>query len=144
MASLGHVALGLAARRWYERDQTPRWSPITSGVVWSVLSLLPDGDVVGFRFGVPYEAAWGHRGATPAGGAPGSFGAAAGWVVGHLVTSAFRVRVQLRASRQINRGSSGALLALGCTPLARDAADGTAHQRGASGQRGSGLGETER
>lgn len=33
-------------------------------VVVSGLSLLPDADVVGFRFGVPYEASLGHRGAT--------------------------------------------------------------------------------
>jgi inner membrane protein len=64
MASIGHVAVGLAARRWYERDQVPRWSPLTSMVVWSAISLLPDADVYGFRIGVPYEAPWGHRGAT--------------------------------------------------------------------------------
>jgi inner membrane protein len=64
MASIGHVALGLAARQWYERDQTPPWAPITSMVVWSAISLLPDADVYGFRFGIAYAAPWGHRGAT--------------------------------------------------------------------------------
>jgi inner membrane protein len=64
VASIGHIAIGLAARRWYERDQTPPWSPITSAVVWSAISLLPDADVLGFRLGVPYAAPWGHRGAT--------------------------------------------------------------------------------
>jgi inner membrane protein len=64
MASIGHVAMGLAARRWYEKGLTPRWTPITAAVVWGALSLLPDLDVLGFRFGIPYEAPFGHRGAT--------------------------------------------------------------------------------
>lgn len=33
-------------------------------VVWSGLSLLPDADVVGFRYGIAYGDPWGHRGAT--------------------------------------------------------------------------------
>jgi inner membrane protein len=33
-------------------------------VVWSLLSLLPDGDVIGFPLGVAYGDEWGHRGAT--------------------------------------------------------------------------------
>src|SRR5881394_2974313 len=40
----------------------------------------------------------------------------------------------LRASRQTRRLSSGGHGALGCAPLARGAADGTTHQRGASGE----------
>jgi inner membrane protein len=64
MASIGHVALGLAARRWYEREVSPRWEPLTSMVVWGAVSLLPDADVFGFRLGIAYEAPWGHRGAT--------------------------------------------------------------------------------
>lgn len=31
---------------------------------WSGLSLLPDADVLGFRFGIAYGDPWGHRGAT--------------------------------------------------------------------------------
>jgi inner membrane protein len=58
MASIGHVAVGMAASRVYGR---PRW---TSMALWSALSLLPDIDVVGFVRGVPYGAPWGHRGAT--------------------------------------------------------------------------------
>ena len=58
MASIGHVAVGMAASRAYGRV---RW---TSMALWSALSLLPDIDVVGFIRGVPYGAAWGHRGAT--------------------------------------------------------------------------------
>ena len=61
MASIGHVAVGLAAARAYERGETPRWPALLG---WSALSLLPDIDVVGFVRGVPYGAPWGHRGAT--------------------------------------------------------------------------------
>lgn len=64
MASIGHVAVGLAARRWYERDQAPPWAALTSMLVWSGISLLPDIDVFGFRLGIHYAEPWGHRGAT--------------------------------------------------------------------------------
>jgi inner membrane protein len=54
----------MAAARAYRRGQRVKWSVITAMVLWSGLSLLPDADVMGFRFGVHYAAAWGHRGAT--------------------------------------------------------------------------------
>ena len=61
MASVGHVAVGVAAARAYGGGRRP--SPLTL-VAWSALSLLPDADVVGFSFGVRYEDPFGHRGAT--------------------------------------------------------------------------------
>ena len=61
MASLGHVAVGMAAARLYHHASPPRWSSLAS---WSALSLLPDVDVIGFAFGVDYGDPWGHRGAT--------------------------------------------------------------------------------
>ena len=62
MASIGHVAVGLAAARLYAGpDERPSWPAL---VGWSALSLLPDIDVVGFMRGVSYGAPWGHRGAT--------------------------------------------------------------------------------
>ena len=61
MASIGHIAVGLAAARLYDRDHLPRWP---SAIAWSALSLLPDVDVVGFALGVEYADPWGHRGAT--------------------------------------------------------------------------------
>jgi inner membrane protein len=64
MASIGHIAVGMAAARVYRRGQKTRWTVLTSMVVWSGLSLLPDADVLGFRFGIRYADAWGHRGAT--------------------------------------------------------------------------------
>ena len=66
MASLGHVAVGLAAARAYgvgEPDED-RDTRIKRMVVFGVLSLLPDADVVGFRFGIPYGSPFGHRGFT--------------------------------------------------------------------------------
>ena len=61
MASIGHIAVGLAAARAYDPEHPPRWP---SMAFWPALSLLPDIDVVGFLRGVPYGAPWGHRGAT--------------------------------------------------------------------------------
>ena len=61
MASLGHVAVGLAGARVDRAGATP--APIAMAF-WSGLSLLPDIDVIGFTLGVPYGAPWGHRGAT--------------------------------------------------------------------------------
>src|SRR5262252_2386572 len=62
MASIGHVAVGLAAGRAHAGpDERPSWPAL---IGWSALSLLPDVDVVGFMRGVSYGAPWGHRGAT--------------------------------------------------------------------------------
>src|SRR5437016_2442936 len=61
MASLGHIAVGMAASRLDRHTPAPRWS---SMAWWSALSLLPDVDVVGFALGVNYGDPWGHRGAT--------------------------------------------------------------------------------
>jgi inner membrane protein len=53
------MAVGMAVGRW--------WAPATPGRAMlglTALSMLPDIDVVGMAFGVPYGAPWGHRGAT--------------------------------------------------------------------------------
>lgn len=59
MASIGHVVFGFAAARWHDRRF--RWR---SMVAFGAFSLLPDLDVIGFRFDVPYGAPFGHRGAS--------------------------------------------------------------------------------
>jgi inner membrane protein len=64
VASIGHIAVGMAAARVYRRGRPARWTLFTSMVVWSFVSLLPDADVIGFRFGIEYADPWGHRGAT--------------------------------------------------------------------------------
>jgi inner membrane protein len=57
MASLGHLAVGFCAAR-------ARHSRLTGWLAWPAVALAADLDVIGFRFGVPYAAPFGHRGAT--------------------------------------------------------------------------------
>ena len=52
------------AARVYRRKQRVRSSIVTSMMLWSLLSLIPDVDVLGFAHGVAYADPWGHRGAT--------------------------------------------------------------------------------
>jgi len=54
MATVGHVAVGLAAARAYNDGRQPRW-PVAAA--WSALALLPDADVIGFPLGIHYEEA---------------------------------------------------------------------------------------
>ena len=61
MPGLGHFAVGVAAGRLHTRDRT---SPALAMVAFCALSVLPDADVVGFSFGIPYDAPFGHRGAS--------------------------------------------------------------------------------
>ncbi|MEZ4452993.1 MAG: metal-dependent hydrolase [Nannocystaceae bacterium] len=68
MASFGHVAVGLAAGAYLAGEGPPgparrrRLALACAGMI--ALSLLPDLDVIAFRFGIPYEAPFGHRGAS--------------------------------------------------------------------------------
>ncbi|UQA62994.1 metal-dependent hydrolase [Polyangium aurulentum] len=57
MASLGHIAVGMAAARL-------EGGGLARMVGWSALSLLPDADVIAFQLGIPYSAPFGHRGAS--------------------------------------------------------------------------------
>jgi inner membrane protein len=59
MASLGHVAMGFAVARAHEGRFN--WK---AAVAFSTFSLVPDLDVVAFKFGIPYGDPFGHRGAT--------------------------------------------------------------------------------
>lgn len=59
MASIGHVAVGMAAARIQGGGA---WRM----ALWSALSLLPDADVIAFTLGIPYGAPFGHRGASHA------------------------------------------------------------------------------
>ncbi len=63
MASIGHVAVGMAVGR-YEAGASSRGRQAASMALFSALALLPDTDVVAFKLGIPYSAPWGHRGAT--------------------------------------------------------------------------------
>jgi len=66
MASLGHVAVGMAAGRLWtglQRQNEPGSSRARAvDVAFSALSLAPDLDVIAFRLGIPYSAPFGHRG----------------------------------------------------------------------------------
>jgi inner membrane protein len=64
MASIGHVAIALAAQRLHRRRAPSRWPSLAGALGWSALSMLPDLDVIAFSVGIPYGAPWGHRGAT--------------------------------------------------------------------------------
>jgi inner membrane protein len=59
VASFGHIAVGLAAGRLYRPERPLPWM-----VAFSMLSLLPDADVIAFVLRIPYEAPFGHRGAS--------------------------------------------------------------------------------
>jgi inner membrane protein len=62
MASVGHIAVGMAAgRAWAGRKSRGATSAM---LAFSMLSVLPDADVLGMALGIPYGAPWGHRGAT--------------------------------------------------------------------------------
>ncbi|QSQ22601.1 metal-dependent hydrolase [Pyxidicoccus parkwayensis] len=63
MASIGHVAVGMALGR-YEAGGASARRLAGAMALLSLLALLPDADVVGFKFGVAYAAPWGHRGAS--------------------------------------------------------------------------------
>jgi inner membrane protein len=63
MASLGHVAIGIAAGRAYA-GPAERRRLVGCMFAFAVASLLPDADVLGFPLGIPYGAPFGHRGAT--------------------------------------------------------------------------------
>jgi inner membrane protein len=67
MASLGHVAVAMAAGRCWtsfgDRHRAGTASLVRAMVAFSALSLAPDLDVIAFRFGIPYSAPFGHRGA---------------------------------------------------------------------------------
>jgi inner membrane protein len=54
----------MAAARASQRGRITRWSLVTAMFMWSVLALLPDADVIGFRLGIEYADPWGHRGAS--------------------------------------------------------------------------------
>lgn len=63
MASIGHVAVGMAVGR-YEAGLSSRGRLAASMLLFSALAMLPDADVIAFKLGIPYSAPWGHRGAT--------------------------------------------------------------------------------
>lgn len=88
MASIGHIAVGMAAARAYPQSKLS--VPALTGAMsfWSALSLLPDADVIAFKLGVAYHAPWGHRGATHSLAFCIALALVVAWIAG-----AFRLRV---------------------------------------------------
>ena len=64
MATLGHIAMGMAAARLQRPRSATTSSLVASMLLWSLLSAASDLDVIGFRYGIEYGDPWGHRGAT--------------------------------------------------------------------------------
>lgn len=64
MASIGHIAVGIAAGRAFIPLEAPRKSLLKACAAFAALAMLPDADVIAFALGIPYEHPWGHRGAT--------------------------------------------------------------------------------
>ena len=64
MASIGHIAVGIAAGRGFTPLEASRGALLKACAAFSGLAMLPDADVVAFALGIPYEHPWGHRGAT--------------------------------------------------------------------------------
>lgn len=64
MASVGHVIIAACGASVAGRGERALRYPWTSAIILSGLSLLPDVDVMGFRFGVEYGDPFGHRGFT--------------------------------------------------------------------------------
>ena len=63
MATLGHVAVGLAAARSSTDPAAAAPERVRAALVLAAISMAPDLDTVAFALRVPYEATWGHRGA---------------------------------------------------------------------------------
>lgn len=64
MASIGHIAVGIAAGRAFTRNDASRSQLLKACAAFAALAMLPDADVIAFVFGIPYEHPWGHRGVT--------------------------------------------------------------------------------
>ena len=83
MASLGHLAVGLALGRLESGERS------TAGRAWSMallagLAVLPDADVIAWRYGVGYDSILGHRGAAHSLAAALAVGLVAGLVARRL------------------------------------------------------------
>jgi inner membrane protein len=70
MASIGHALVGLAIARGHDTVTSSTSAKRSLGrrllgaIAFPLLALLPDCDVVAFKLGIPYGAAFGHRGAS--------------------------------------------------------------------------------
>ena len=61
MASITHLAIGMVAGRLYAGRSGDQGRAM---LTFAALSMLPDADIVAFALRIPYEAPFGHRGAS--------------------------------------------------------------------------------
>lgn len=61
MSTLGHVAVGMACGRAFSTEET---TARRAAMAFTLISLWPDIDVIGFPLGIGYAEPLGHRGAT--------------------------------------------------------------------------------
>lgn len=59
-SAFGHAFTAIAIRSGYSKTIND-WTFLLLGIICSI---LPDADVLSFKFGIAYEAFWGHRGFT--------------------------------------------------------------------------------
>jgi len=59
-SAFGHAYAAIAIGSGFHKE-IRNWKFLTLGIICSI---LPDADVIAFKFDVPYEAFWGHRGFT--------------------------------------------------------------------------------
>ena len=89
MATVGHVAIGLAAARLQSTAPARAWPGSGAWIFWTLLAVLPDADFFLILLGLTeYGAPWGHRGATHS----LTFALAVGTAIG-LAAPAFRAAV---------------------------------------------------
>jgi inner membrane protein len=63
VATLGHLAVGMAAARAALPRATPTPRLVAAMIGLALCASAPDLDVIAFALGIPYAAEWGHRGA---------------------------------------------------------------------------------
>lgn len=115
MATLGHVAVALAAARLHAGRAAPSRDLVRRALAFSAVSLAPDLDVIGMSLGVPNEHALAHRGATHA----LILGPLAGALV--LAAGAFTRKLHARAAALVavvlmSHGPLDAMVDGGCAP----------------------------
>ncbi len=81
MASIGHIAVGLAAARLYHQAYLGPRSLLGVMAICAALALLPDADVIAFALHIPYRAPFGHRGASHSLVAAAACGLCGMWVL---------------------------------------------------------------
>lgn len=60
-SAFGHALAALSFKNLIDIKYQLPFKIILLGIVYSI---IPDADVIAFKFGIPYESVWGHRGIT--------------------------------------------------------------------------------